>query len=296
MKTIAASLVWVLAASSVASAQGGSVSGFDRPLGRKTFGGGKGGLSACAPKPNEGPCRLTDYEDAFVIPSEIWGDAIEASGCPRDQKAALTARLESAAAAFNGGVLVTRKALGDQTSAQEGVLCARAAADETRYVGKQRMIFYSRWQDEVRSRLAQCPPPSKEAPKAKRRAARRAAMCRWVGADARVSGGCETLPATANVEPGEAASMIHESVRSCPEKARTMTGVVVHSRRANFKIAEEFNRIAANDFLEAQAGVRCDEVLDSYRGYAETTFDTFRSAWLEKTAAAGAACRDGAGN
>lgn len=285
--------VWVVLSATVAAAQGGSVSGFDRPLGRKSFGGG-GGLSACVPRPKEGPCDLSDHEEAFVIPSAIWGDAVESSGCDQARKAALVARLESASAVFNGGVLLTRKSLVDQTSAQEGVACARAAADETRYVGKQRMTFYTRWQDEVRSWLARCPAPSKEAPKAKRRAARRAPQCRWLGADARVTGGCETLPATGMVDEAYAASLIHESVLSCPEKARTMTRVIVHARRANFKISEEFNRIAANDFLEAQAGVRCDDALAAYRGYAESAAGTFQAAWLEKTAAAGAACRAGA--
>lgn len=293
MRIIAAAAVWLVVAAALAAAQGGSVSGFDRPLGRKTFGRGGSGLSACAPRPNEGPCRLSDYEEAFVVPAGIWGDAIEGSGCPRDAKAALTARLESAAAAFNAGVHMTRKALGDQTAAQEGVACVRSAGDETRYVGRQRLIFYTRWQDEVEAWLARCPPPGREPVKAKRGAARRAAMCRWLKYEDRVSGGCETMPVPPGVDEDHDSTMVHASVRSCPERTRTAAHAHAVARRANFKMAENFNQWAANQFLEALGGVRCDDAAAAYGDYAAIASRTFHDARLEVTAAAGAACRAG---
>jgi hypothetical protein len=292
MRITALGAAWVVLAAASAAAQGGS--GFSRPLGQGLRGGG--GLKACAPRPADGPCDLRDYEEAFVVPSAVWGDAIEGSGCDQSRKAALSAKLESASAAFNAGVLMTRKALGDQTAAQEGVACVRSAADESRYAAKQRAIFTSRWQDEVRSWLAQCPPPPKEAPKAKRRGERRAPACRFRGYDDGVSGGCETIPKLPRTDEDYGATMVHASVQSCPEKTRTMTRVRAGARLGNFKMAETFNQWAANSFMEAQAGVRCDDVLAAYRDYAETASGTFHAAWLEYTAASGAACRGGGGD
>lgn len=296
MRIIATAAVWVVVSAALASAQGGSVSGFDRPLGRGSFGGRGGGLAACRQEESRGPCASPDAADVFVVPSAIWGEAIEGSGCGDASRAAFMAKLESAAAVFNGGVLWTRKAVGLQMTAQEGFSCPRAVEEWGRYTGKQRMNFYSRWQDEVRAWIAKCPPPSKEAAKPKRRAPRREAMCRNTLDRERVAGGCGSTPRFAPPPEDVDETMTHAGVQSCPERVRTQTHVIAGARLANFIMAEEFEVIAARHFLEGQAGVRCDETVKAHLDDLEVMSGTFHAAWLDKTAALAASCRSSSGD
>jgi len=87
--------------------------------------------------------------DRLVTPYALWGSAIEESGCASAEQAALTTKLESAAGLFNVGLLQTRRGVGWQLYAQQGVNCAQALADWDRFADKQRNLFVSRWQDEA---------------------------------------------------------------------------------------------------------------------------------------------------
>lgn len=285
--------------SGLAAAQGGSVSGFSRPLGQGLRGGGGGRLEICRQEMDRGmygACGEPDVTGAFVVPSALWGDAIEASGCPHDVRAALTKKLEAAAGAFNGGLIEARKCVGMQMMAQQDLNCPQARAEWERFADTQRKLFVSRWQNEVRAVLAKCPPPPKEAAKRNRRAAAQPPMCRHMHADDRVSGGCETIPRLQSTGSILKSDMMHSNLEACPQRVKVNTSTIANSRMLNFKFGQNFCWIAANHFLEAQAGVLCEETLSAYRRHDEDMVRTFSDAWLGATAAAGAACRSAPGN